>query len=120
TGWAEAVAEALAHSPDRARAVLAEARPGAAWRGDLGLDEPSPRLGQALEALDRALAAAIPPRGEPSLDALLLAVRDGRPGESPLDELARSVLRSTLEQLCTRQAEDVRRPAAHHATRLAC
>jgi hypothetical protein len=33
---AEAVAEALAHAPDRAEAVLAEASMGAPWRSALG------------------------------------------------------------------------------------
>ena len=32
TGWAEAVTEALAYTPARAQAVLADARPGASWR----------------------------------------------------------------------------------------
>jgi hypothetical protein len=105
TGWAEAAAEALAYTPARAQAVLAEARPGAPWRADLGIAEPSPRLRDAIDSIERALSAAMPGGGAPSLDALLLAVRDGQPGESALDSLARRVLRSTLEQLCTRQAE---------------
>ena len=110
TGWAEAVAEALAHTPARAQAVLADARPGAPWRRDLGIAEPSPRLGDAIDSIERALSAAMPHGGAPSLDALLFAVRDGQPGESALDGLARSVLRSTLEQLCTRQAEQADSP----------
>ena len=93
------------YTPARAQAVLADARPGASWRPDLGVAEPSPGLSDAIDSIERALSAATPPGGAPSLDALLLAVRDGRPGESALDALARSVLRSTLEQLCTRQAE---------------
>jgi hypothetical protein len=105
TGWAEAAAEALAYAPARAQAVLAEARPGAPWRADLGIAEPSLRLRDAIDSIERALSAAMPGGGAPSLDALLLAVRDGQPGESALDSLARRVLRSTLEQLCTRQAE---------------
>ena len=110
TGWAEAVAEALAYTPARAQAVLADARPGAPWRPDLGIAEPSPRLSDAIDSIERALSAAMPAGGAPSLDALLLAVRDGQPGESALDGLARSVLRSTLEQLCTRQAEEADSP----------
>ena len=105
TGWAEAVAEALAYTPARAQAVVADARPGASWRLDLGVAEPSPRLSDAIDSLERALSAAMPPGGAPSLDAVLLAVEDGRPGESALDALARRVLRSTVEQLCTRRAE---------------
>ena len=110
TGWAEAVTEALAHAPARAETVLADARPGAPWRSDLGLAEPSPRLSDAIDSIERALSAAVPPGAAPSLDALLFAVRDGQPGESALDRLARGVLRSTLEQLCTRQAEEADSP----------
>lgn len=106
TGWAEALAEALAYTPARAQAVLADARPGAPWRRELGIAEPSSRLSDAIDAVERALSAAIPPGGPASLDALLLAVRGGQPDESALDGLARRVLRSTIEQLCTRQAEE--------------
>jgi hypothetical protein len=122
TGWAEAVTEALAYTPARAQAVLDDARPGAAWRADLGIAEPPPRLSDAIDSIERALSAVTPPGGAPSLDALLLAVRDDQPGESALERLARGVLRSTLEQLCTRQAEDARDlipTATHRATRLA-
>jgi hypothetical protein len=110
TGWAEALTEALAYTPARADTVLADARPGAAWRADLGIAEPSPRLADAIDAIERALIAAMPHDGARSLDALLAAVRDGRPGDSALDTLGHRVLRSTLEQLCTRQAEDVDSP----------
>ncbi len=110
TGWAEAVTEALAHAPARAKTVFATARPGAPWRSDLGLEEPSPRLSAAIDSMERALSAAVPPGSTPSLDALLFVVRDGQPGESALDGLARGVLRSTLEQLCTRLAEEADPP----------
>jgi hypothetical protein len=113
TSWAEALAEALAHTPARAQAVLADARPGASWRPDLGIAEPSSGLSDAIDSIERALRAATPAGGAPSLDALLLAVQDGRPGESALDALARSVLRSTLEQLCTRQAENADSTRGH-------
>ena len=107
TGWAEAVAEALAYTPARVQAVLADARPGAAWQSDLGIAEPSPRLSDAIDAIERALRATMAPGGAPpSFDALLRAVQEDQPGESALDGLARRVLRSTLEQLRTRQAEE--------------
>src|SRR5262249_3645980 len=70
TGWAEAVAEALAHAPARAEAVLADARPGARWRADLGIAEPSARLSDAIDWIERALSEATPDDGPPSLDAL--------------------------------------------------
>jgi hypothetical protein len=107
TGWAEALAEALAHAPARAEAVLADARPGAPWRADLGIEEPSAPLSDAINSIERTVSEATPADGPPSLGAVLFAVRDehGWTGETPLDNLARRVLRSTLEQLCTRQAE---------------
>jgi hypothetical protein len=110
TGWAEALAEALAHAPVLAEAVLADARPGAPWRADLGIAEPSAPLSDAIDSIGRALNEATPDDGPPSLDALLSAVRDGHPGGSPLDRLTCSVLRSALEQLCTREAEDAEPP----------
>jgi hypothetical protein len=110
TGWAEALAEALACAPARAEAVLADARPGAPWRADLGIAEPSARLSDAIDSIERALSEVTPADGPPSLDALLLAVRDGHPGGSPLDRLTCNVLRSALEQLRTRQAEDAEPP----------
>jgi hypothetical protein len=110
TGWAEALAEALAYAPARAEAVLADARPGAPWRAELGIAEPSERLSDAIDSIEQALSEVTPVDGPPSLDALLFAVRDGHPGGSPLDILTCSVLRSTLEQLCTRQAEDAEPP----------
>ena len=63
TGWAEALAEALAYTPARAQAVLADARPGAPWRRDLGIAEPSPRLSDAIDSIERALSAATPAGG---------------------------------------------------------
>ena len=42
TGWAEAVAETLAHAPDRIAAVLADAPAGAPWRAELGSQTPHP------------------------------------------------------------------------------
>jgi hypothetical protein len=110
TGWAEALAEALAHAPARAEAVLADARPGAPWRADLGIAEPSAPLSDALDSIEQALSEVTPIDGPRSLDALLLAVRDGHPGGSPLERLTCTVLRSALEQLCTRQAEDAEPP----------
>jgi hypothetical protein len=51
TGWAEAVAETLAHAPERIPALVADARPGAAWRSRLGIEEPSQQLGEAIESV---------------------------------------------------------------------
>jgi hypothetical protein len=99
TGWAEAVAEALAHAPDQIPTLVADARPGAAWRSALGIAEPTEQLAGAIESLDELLRAT-----GPTLDAVLAAAAEDRSGEPALDELVRAVLRSTLEQLCSRQA----------------
>jgi hypothetical protein len=105
TGWAEAVAETLAHAPERTPALLTDARPGAAWRSELGVGEPSQRLVEAIESLDGTLQAVAGDAGTPTFDAVLAAVREDRSGEQPLDELVRAVLRTTLEQLRSRQAD---------------
>jgi hypothetical protein len=106
TGWAEALAEALAYAPTRAGSLLANAHPGASWRTDLGIAEPSPRLNEAIESIGRALAATTTTDGTPSFDALLDYVRQDRGDERGLDRLVRQVLRSTLEQLRSRQATE--------------
>jgi hypothetical protein len=104
TGWAEAVAETLAHGPERIPALVADARPGAVWRSELGIAEPSPQLGEAIESLDETIQAATREGGTPTFDAVLAAAYEYRSGEQALGELVGSVLRSTLEQLRSRQA----------------
>jgi hypothetical protein len=104
TGWAEAVAETLAHAPERIPAMVADARPGAAWRSELGIAEPSPQLGEAIESLNERIEAAARAGGTPTFDAVLVAAYEERSGEQTLGELVGSVLRSTLEQLRSRQA----------------
>jgi hypothetical protein len=106
TGWAQALAEALLYAPERAPALLADARPGARWRVALGIEEPSPRLSQAIDSMGRVLRAAMPQGGTPTLDASLIAVRGQQPREARLDKLARQVLRSTLEQARYRREID--------------
>lgn len=98
-GWVEAVAEALAHAPEQIPALVADVRPGAAWRSALGIAEPSQKLEAAIESLDELTNAA-----GPTFNAVLAAARADRSGEQPLDELVRAVLRSTLEQHSSRQA----------------
>jgi hypothetical protein len=105
TGWAEAAAETLAHAPERIPALVADARPGAAWRSELGIAEPSQRLGEAIESLSERVEAADRAGGAPTFDAVLVAAYEDRSGEQTLGELVGSVLRSTLEQRRTREAE---------------
>ena len=109
TGWAEGLAEVLAYTPGRALAFLADAYPGAPWRPALGLEEPSRRVGQAIESISRAVMAATPPGRPTTLEAVLAAARADRAGEPALDKLTRRVLLSTLEQLRTRQAKQASR-----------
>jgi hypothetical protein len=104
TGWAEAVAETLAHAPERFRELMADARPGAAWRSELGIAEPSPQLGEAIDSLTEKLEAAARASGTRTFDAVLAAASADRSGEHTLGELVDSVLRSTLEQHRSRQA----------------
>jgi hypothetical protein len=66
TGWAEAVAETLAHAPERIPAVLADARPGAAWRSALGIAGPSPQLDRAIAFLSAVIEGAAPADDPPS------------------------------------------------------
>ena len=117
TCWAEAIAEALASAPERVEATLADPLPGAPWRAALGIAEPSPRLAQALDSMGQAVRAAAGGRGEPPIDALLVAVRDRSLGEGAVDKVARRVLRSALEQRRTRQAKEGGDRVAHGASR---
>jgi hypothetical protein len=104
TGWAEGVAETLAHAPERIPALLADARSGAAWRSALGIADPSPKLDKAIASLSAVIERAAPADDPPSFDAVLAASRENRAGEQPLDELVRGALRATFEQLRSRQA----------------
>lgn len=101
-GWAEAMAEVLAYAPQDAEAILAEARPGALWRGGFGLPEPSPQLGRAISAMGRAVLTAAPNGGMPTFEAVLGAPSEDRGGESQLDALVWQVLRAMFEERRTR------------------
>jgi len=103
TAWAEAVAETLAHAPDRAAALFAEARAGASWRAAFGLSEPSARLDQAIDSMSREVLAAMAHDQLPAFDAVLSAASEHRPGEPRLDALVRQSLRAMLEERRTRQ-----------------
>jgi hypothetical protein len=104
TGWAEAVAETLADAPERIPALVADARPGAAWRSELGIAEPSPQLSEAIESLNERMQAAARAGATPTFDAVLAGASEDRSADQTLDELVGSVLRSTLEQHRSRQA----------------
>jgi hypothetical protein len=102
--WAEAVAEALAWAPPRVGAVLKDARADAPWRAELAMQEPSPSLGRCLHLFDDAVSMASSAHGQPTLDALIVALGHDAPGEHRVDRFARRVLRTALEQRDTREA----------------
>jgi hypothetical protein len=90
TCWAEAVAEALAASPDQLNTILDDARAGAPWRLQLGVAEPSADLASALEDL-----AGMVVSGTPTVEAVLAGI-DERPGRGEYGHLVRAILRSKL------------------------
>jgi hypothetical protein len=103
TAWAEGVSEAAEYAPECIDELLAAARPGATWRAELDLPEPSPRLAEAIESLGRVARGAPLPAGASSFDALLTTAGEDHPGDTTLDELVRRALLSTLEERRTRQ-----------------
>ena len=104
TSWAEAVAETLAAVPEHVDAVLTDSRPGASWRTELGLAEPSTRLSEAIDSMSRSVPAAMAGTAGASVDEVLASTRVPRPGEGELDRLARAVLQSAIEQRQLRRA----------------
>jgi hypothetical protein len=105
TAWAEAAAEAVAHAPERASALLGDARAGAEWRPKLGLPEPSERLGEAIDAMDSMVRAVTSAGETPTLETMASTIRQDRPGETELEGLVRRVLAAMLEQRATRQPQ---------------
>jgi hypothetical protein len=103
TGWAEAVAEALAHAPERTTDVLANASSGAPWRTAIGLTQPAPRLSDAIESLRRFVMASATADDPPTYDALLAAARRNQPDEQAIDGMVRRALLSMLEERYTRR-----------------
>ena len=113
TSWAEAMAEALAFAPASVEALAAEAQPGARWRNELRICEPSPPLRHAINRMAQTAQSAAA-GGDPPLEAALLAAEDSQPDQSALDRLARAVLRSALQELQTPPTRQNER----HRTRL--
>jgi hypothetical protein len=104
SSWAEMVAEGLAFAPDRVEASLADAQAGAPWRAELGIVEPSNQLSDAIDAIGQAIRETIARRGGPTLDGLIVDLRESQAGEQGLKNLSRQVLRLALEQRRTRIA----------------
>jgi hypothetical protein len=110
TAWAEGVSETATYAPEHIDRLLAEAGPGARWRAELGLPEPSPRLAAAIGSLGRLARAASLPAGTPSFDALLTAAKEDHPSETALDRVVRLALLSMLEERRTRQPTEASDP----------
>jgi len=108
TGWAQALAEALAYAPECVETLLANAQAGAPWRDAFHIAEPSPQLSEAIYFMGRAVRAVSFSGGVPTLKALQIPWREGRPEEHGLEMLVHRVLQSMLEQLRTRQPTEVR------------
>src|SRR5262249_7135423 len=103
TARAEGAAEALAHAPERAAAVLADPRARTAWRTQLGLPERSDTVIGAIDSLERAVRAASPLAEAHSLKATVSALRDDPSDETDFERLVRRVLAAMLEERATRQ-----------------
>ncbi len=109
TGWAEAVAEAIAFSPDDIPALMRDAHSALPARA-LGLPEPSRLLDDALGSFERSIRAATP-RGQawPTMDAMLSSTREVALGDASIERLAHLVLRSRLEHLRAHEVDNAKR-----------
>jgi hypothetical protein len=112
TSLSQATAVVLAHSPERTKEVLADARAGAPWRAEFGLPEPSANLSRAVETITQTVHATAGEGGAQMFDAVLVAVQDklaavdgDESQDGSLGRLALQVLRATLEQHRFRTSE---------------
>ena len=74
-------------------------------RAAFGIPEPSEHLSEAISFIRQAIRAATSTCDQPTIDVLLNSCRKDRLGQYRLEALVRRVLRSTLEQLRSRQAK---------------
>jgi hypothetical protein len=109
TGWAEAVAEAVAHAPERASAVLADADSDAEWRSTLGLAAPSRNLAEGIDCMRTTIREASRLDDELTLEAMATALRENAPAKHELDSLVRRALLAMIEERSARQPA----PASH-------
>ena len=104
TSWAEAIAEALAFAPASIEAVAADAHPGAGWRDELAVCQPSPSLRYAINVIAQSARTAVTGGVDAPLDASCPAAEDSEADPSGLCALAYAALRATLQQRQTRQS----------------
>jgi hypothetical protein len=109
TGWAQALAEALAYAPECVESLLADARGATPWRARLGIPQPSRKLDHALQFLERAVRLA--DENPPTLEAVHTSCREPQVAEHELDTFVRRVLRSAVEQLRARREQECCRPS---------
>jgi hypothetical protein len=109
TGWAQALAEALAYAPQCVDSLLADARGATPWRSRFGIPEPSPQLDDALQFLERAVLSAT--ENPPTLEAVRTACRESPSAGDRLDTFVRRVLRSAIEQVHARQTYECCNPS---------
>src|SRR5262249_29399592 len=91
TGWAPALAEAVACAPQSIDGVLADADTGAPWRSALGLSEPSRSFCEAMSILGRAARAVRFSEDATRLEELHSWCRATQTGESGLGTIVRRV-----------------------------
>jgi hypothetical protein len=99
--WAEAAAEALADGAEAEALLLAHARAGAEWRSQLGIEEPSPQLTEAIAALCKILSITEPvPGRQADLASVMSAIGADSQDRNELEWVARQVLRSAISSRC--------------------
>jgi len=103
------MAEALAFAPVSIEALAADIQPGARWRDQLRLREPSPPLRHAINSMIQIARTAAAAGGDLPLQKALFAAGNSQPDQSALDGLSRAVLRSALQQRQTRQSGKTKR-----------
>jgi len=103
TGWAQALAEAVAYAPECVQSLVENACARAPWRTEFGIPEPSPLLCEALRLVARAVQAAASSGDGLTLDELYRWCPEDCLGKDGLQNMVRRVLRSTLEPLRARQ-----------------
>src|SRR5262249_28412765 len=106
TGWAQALAEAVAYAPESIESVLANADAWAPWRTAFGIGEPSPKLRKAIAVLGRAVRRFCSSEDPPSLEKLHASCREAQADGHGLETSVRRVLGATLEPLRARLAEE--------------
>ena len=105
TGWAQALAEAVACAPESIERVLADADAGASWRTALGLGEPSRSFCEAVSIMGRAARGVHCSEDTTRLEELYAWCQGAQAAEPGLETLVRRVVRAALEPHRARQAE---------------